>query len=67
LLTETKNKKSKMKIFLAYGDSDRFNDAHHSLAILLNDNNIFIEQGGHSWTTWKKLWKNMLEEKIFDF
>lgn len=67
LISETQNQKNKMRLFLAYGDSDRFSDLHRFLASLLNENNVFIEKGGHNWTVWKKLWKTLLEEKVFNF
>jgi len=67
ILNKTKTKESKENLFLAYGDSDRLKDAHHTLADLLDDDNIFIEKGGHKWVTWKKLWKKIIEGKIFKF
>ncbi len=67
LLREANNKERNVKIFLAYGNSDRFSEIHVFLAGLLDKNNVFIEQGGHNWTVWKKLWKTMLDKKIFDY
>ncbi len=67
LISETQNKENKMKLVLAYGNDDRFSDLHRFLASLLDENNIYIEKGGHNWTTWKKLWQTLLEEKVFNF
>ena len=67
LLNKTQGKKSKDRLFIAYGESDRFSDMQRFLASLLDKNNVFTEKGGHNWTVWKKLWQTMLDKKIFDY
>ncbi len=66
LIAETRSKEHP-KLFLAYGDSDRFNDTHRLLASLLNQGHVFTKQGGHNWIVWKKLWQTLLDNNVFSF
>ena len=71
LLTLTKpNKDNELKtdLFIAYGDKDRSSQLHQLLASQIKKENVYInEDGGHNWISWKPLWINMLDHKVFNF
>jgi pimeloyl-ACP methyl ester carboxylesterase len=52
-------------IYLGYGKKDRFTYAQDVLAALLPPEQVAAIQGGHDWTTWKKLWDRFLDQKVF--
>lgn len=53
------------KIYLGYGTDDRFTYAQDLLASLLPPEQVIAIDGGHSWSTWKKLWDSFLDQNIF--
>jgi pimeloyl-ACP methyl ester carboxylesterase len=53
------------KIYLGYGTDDRYFYAQDYLASLLPREQVIAIDGGHSWSTWKKLWNGFLDNKIF--
>lgn len=46
---------------LAYGERDTFVEAHRLLNSILPTGQVFVESGRHDWTTWKRLWRRILE------
>lgn len=48
------------KIYLGWGEQDRFADASRVLAARLPISQIFSQEGGHDWGSWMPLWKRML-------
>jgi pimeloyl-ACP methyl ester carboxylesterase len=54
------------KIYLGYGTSDRFTYAQDLLASLLPPAQVIAIDGGHDWSTWKKLWDRFLDQNIFE-
>lgn len=48
------------EIFLAYGDTDIFADAHRLLASSLPAANVVTARGGHRWPVWLDLWSQFL-------
>lgn len=52
------------ELFLAFGDSDIFAQAHRLLASSLPASNVFITLGGHRWPVWLDLWKQFLQRHI---
>ena len=52
------------ELYLGYGTMDKFQQAHTLLAGTLPDNHVFTVVGGHNWTSWKQLWKQLLKENI---
>ncbi len=53
------------KIYLGYGTNDRFTYAQDLLASLLPPDQVIAIDGGHDWSTWKKLWDRFLDRNIF--
>lgn len=53
------------KIYLGYGTNDRFTYAQDLLASLLPPEQVIAIDGGHDWSTWKKLWDLFLDRNIF--
>ena len=43
-------------VYLGYGRSDRFADAHQRLAELLPAARVATAPGGHDWPAWRELW-----------
>lgn len=54
------------KIYLAYGEQDKFNEALSLLRIYLPKNHTISVQGVHRWSTWKKLWPMLLDKALND-
>jgi len=52
------------ELYLGYGSADKFRQAHALLASTLPDDHVFTVEGRHNWTSWKQLWKQMLDENI---
>ena len=52
------------ELYLGYGSADKFRQAHALLASTLPDDHVFTVAGRHNWTSWKQLWKQMLDENI---
>jgi len=50
---------SRPVIYLGYGLDDRFVEADHLLASAIGPHRTMTVPGGHTWTTWKVLWKSL--------
>lgn len=48
---------------LAFGSKDKFERAGRLLARWLPDDDVFINDGGHDWATWRLLWADVLESE----
>ena len=48
-------------LYLGFGRTDRFAQAHKLLAATLPSDSVDVIEGGHEWSTWSKLWENFLE------
>ncbi len=59
--------KQSVQLLLAYGKNDRYNKSHQLLASLLTNKHVTTIDGSHGWITWEKIWKVLLNKKIFDF
>jgi pimeloyl-ACP methyl ester carboxylesterase len=57
--------KSGPEIFLGAGDMDPLVGRGTILAAVLPPEQVFQIEGGHSWGTWKKLWRRFLDESDF--
>jgi pimeloyl-ACP methyl ester carboxylesterase len=51
-------------IFLAYGHEDGFLATDHELKALLPPENVTTGTGGHLWTTWRRLLKQMIDHGV---
>ena len=49
------------RIYLGYGKRDRFSPGQNLMAEILPAENVFAIDGGHNWSTWKKLWDLVLD------
>jgi pimeloyl-ACP methyl ester carboxylesterase len=52
------------RFYLGYGATDKFRQAQALFAGTLPDDHIFTNAGGHNWTSWKQLWKQMQQQGI---
>ncbi|HEX9023395.1 MAG TPA: alpha/beta hydrolase-fold protein [Geobacteraceae bacterium] len=48
------------RVFLGYGDKDKFATANCMLAAVLPPGQVVTADGGHDWSTWNILWQRML-------
>ncbi len=48
------------QMWLGFGDSDRLRRGHRMLASLLPADRVFHASGGHTWRTWRRLWREIL-------
>jgi pimeloyl-ACP methyl ester carboxylesterase len=53
--------KNVQRVYLGYGESDKFATADGLLAAVLPPGQVFTTEGGHYWLTWKTLWQRVLE------
>jgi pimeloyl-ACP methyl ester carboxylesterase len=56
-----KTRSDSAKLFLGYGQDDRFSAAHELLATALPPGWVNVVAGGHEWRTWLRLWENFLD------
>lgn len=61
---EQKNK-NLHNVLLGYGKRDRYAYGSRLLASILPDGQVIIEEGGHNWTTWRLLWRKILDTKFY--
>lgn len=47
--------------YLAYGNADRFAEAHAMMAQLLPEPHVDCIAGDHTWPVWQQLWRNFLD------
>jgi len=50
------------RLYLGYGQQDRFAVAHQLLATCLPAAQVFTNPGGHNWQTWRSLWQAFLKQ-----
>ena len=55
---------AKQRVYLGFGEQDRFAVAHRLLAELLPAARVRTVQGGHDWPTWEVLWDELLATAI---
>jgi len=53
---------SSEKIYLAYGEQDKFSESNALLRSYLPESNAFSIPGKHRWTVWEKLWPDLLSK-----
>jgi pimeloyl-ACP methyl ester carboxylesterase len=51
-------------IYMGFGRSDRFAEAHRLLAASLPEGCVDVIEGGHDWPTWTTLWENFLDSRF---
>jgi pimeloyl-ACP methyl ester carboxylesterase len=51
-------------LYLGFGQSDRFAQAHRLLAETLPSDSVDVIAGGHEWSTWLRLWENFLQSRF---
>lgn len=61
LKTYESQEKNAQRVYLGYGQNDKFAAADGLLAAVLPPEQVFTTDGGHYWPTWKTLWKRVLE------
>jgi pimeloyl-ACP methyl ester carboxylesterase len=52
------------RIYMGFGRSDRFAEAHRLLAASLPPGCVDVIEGGHDWPTWTALWENFLDSRF---
>jgi pimeloyl-ACP methyl ester carboxylesterase len=57
----TAGTKNAQRVFLGFGESDRFAEANRIFAAVLPTNQVATTPGGHDWRTWRRLWPRLLE------
>lgn len=53
------------RLYLGYGESDRFAPASALLERMLPANHVVMDDGAHDWPTWLRLWTRLLALGIF--
>jgi len=53
------------KLYLGYGQHDRFASAHKMLAECLPQARVVVTAGGHDWPSWAALWQQLLGRAPF--
>jgi pimeloyl-ACP methyl ester carboxylesterase len=53
------------KLYLGYGEADRFARGHRLLAAELPAEHVTTDAGGHDWKTWLALWHGLLDNRAF--
>jgi pimeloyl-ACP methyl ester carboxylesterase len=51
------------KLYLGYGESDRFARGHRMLGALLPPEHVVTLPGGHDWGTWAELWARIASKR----
>jgi pimeloyl-ACP methyl ester carboxylesterase len=57
-------KEASPQVYLAYGIGDRFSRASRLMAAVLPPEHIIAVDGGHRWSTWLRLWQEVLDRRI---
>lgn len=52
------------KLYLGFGDRDKFAYGNSLLAEGLSKDQVLRTQGSHDWPTWKRLWGMLVEKKV---
>jgi pimeloyl-ACP methyl ester carboxylesterase len=58
----TDKAKTSRRVFLGYGDSDRFAATNSVFATVLPASQVFTTPGNHDWPTWRALWPRLLQQ-----
>ena len=53
------------RLHLGYGTADRFAPASRLLAAELPPERVVVNDGGHDWTSWQRLWAGVLDRGLF--
>jgi hypothetical protein len=53
------------RLWLAYGESDRYVSGHRLLAAALPKEHVLATSGGHDWRAWSRLWAEFLARGAF--
>lgn len=54
------------KVYVGYGKHDRFSTGQALFASNLPSDHVISIDGGHDWSTWKKIWNMFLDRNIFN-
>jgi pimeloyl-ACP methyl ester carboxylesterase len=54
------NRPQTPRLYLGYGESDKFAASHRLLATGLQPGQVMTTNGGHNWDTWRTLWRKFL-------
>jgi len=54
------------RLYLGYGDKDKFATPDGMLAAVLPREQVFTFKGGHHWSVWRALWDAILKSRVFD-
>lgn len=65
LETYSASQRERPKMFLAYGEQDKFAAINGRLAALLPGEHVERLPGRHDWPTWRRLWQGALERGWF--
>lgn len=57
---ETLSEEDFSKIYLGYGDTDKYAEGHRLLSRFLPVEHTIAIAGDHSWPTWKRLWPQLI-------
>lgn len=52
----------RLPLFLSFGDSDRFVEAHRLVAEVLPAGQVAVASGGHDWPAWQAGWNRLLDQ-----
>lgn len=55
---------SNKPLIIGFGEQDRFARTGHLVAQELPKRHVYIDQGGHDWKTWYKLWQTLREDQL---
>ncbi len=55
------NPETRERIFLGFGEEDRFSRQNRLLGQALPSKHVFVVPGGHDWVSWKGLWIRVLD------
>ena len=47
------------RIYLGFGDRDKFARGHRALATLLDSEHVVVRPGKHRWTVWRTIWPEL--------
>jgi pimeloyl-ACP methyl ester carboxylesterase len=53
------------RLYLGYARGDRFVQGHALLADRLPSSQVVVEEGGHDWDAWTRLWQKIVDKEPF--
>jgi pimeloyl-ACP methyl ester carboxylesterase len=65
LKTYELREKNEQRVYLGYGQNDKFVTADGMLAEVLPPDQVFTTDGGHDWITWNTMWNAILKSRAF--